>query len=411
MRNFMAVLAVLGLMAWLGGSGAALADDVSVKVITPDKAPPPKATDPATPDPAKAAGAAKPADALQSGDRRIDGLLGGLDLTADQVAKIQPLVEPILKDLKAGRDAVQKKQDELSKQIEQGGDAAKPARDELDKLTNDSRAKRDELRKQLLEKVDPVLTDSQKTKLKELSASGQPTGPGGGPGRGNPLGGRGGFGGGASGVVSGMLDRAGIKLTDDQQKKVDEKLAALVKDAGAKFQELRDKMQALREKTRQAGGDADAQKELDALGPKMMQQFADSIKTASDAVRELLDPEQQKKFDDSLAKVGQDRNRMTVDGMVRRADRAGLTDDQKKKVADLAKAAGEAMDKLKSDDRDGRDQLQQQLTKDVEALLTDEQKTKFNDPRGGGFGRFGGRGGRGGRGGQPSNPPPAPATP
>lgn len=359
-------LAALLAVAWMAAPTAGLADDVNVKVIKPDApAPSPSPAPARTDSPIKF-------DTGGFGDRAFRGL----NLTAEQVKSIQPMVDPIAQEIKANNEDLRKKMDDLRAK---GG-----TRDDMGKLFAEAREKNDKLRAQLLEKVGPLLTDAQKTQLKDQLASRGPGGPG-GPGRFNP-----------QDMVTGMLDRAGLNLTEDQKKKIGDKLAATLKEQEAQGREMFQKMRELGEQTRKEGGDPEAQKELDALRGKMRDQFDAGMKAVSDQIRAELTPEQQTKFDEGQAKLRAEGNRFAIQGVARRADRAGATDDQKKKIEELTKAAAEAVDKLKADDRTGRDQLLEQLRKDVRALLSEDAQKKFDQDRG--FGGFRDRGDQGDRG-------------
>ena len=70
---------------------------------------------------------------------------------------------------------------------------------------------------------------------------------------------------------------------------------------------------------------------------------------------------------------------MMSDAAVKSIDRAEPTDAQKRKAAELAAAAREAMLKLDADDSNAYP-LYVQLRKDIEELLTADQKEKLKAP-------------------------------
>ncbi|MDD4889847.1 MAG: Spy/CpxP family protein refolding chaperone [Phycisphaerae bacterium] len=379
-RLAICLMAIVLAGMWVMAPAAVLADDVVVKTIDPEK--------PRTPDQPKTPAVTPPAAnadspvKFDSGDRGGDRMFRGLNLTAEQVKQIQPLVEPFAAEMKTSNEAAQKKIADLR--------ANNASRDDIRKAFDESRAASDKLRAQMIAKVSPLLTDEQKTKFKAQATQRDPGGFG-GPGGNSPF------------SVAGMAERAGITLTDDQKKKLADKMAPISKDTTDLFTKMRD----LRDRTRKEGGDAEAQKELDALRAKMGEQMQASMKKIDAAVAEVLTPEQKAKYDEFTGKMRADGNRRMLEGVQRRAERAGATDEQKTKIADLVKAAVEAAGKLKADDRDGLDQLRQQLEKDVKALLSDDARKKFEADRGfGGFG--GGRGGRGGAGGTGGGTTPLP---
>ncbi|MDP7011965.1 MAG: hypothetical protein QF685_11360 [Verrucomicrobiota bacterium] len=212
-------------------------------------------------------------------------------------------------------------------------------------------AKMTALREKYQKQTDAILTDEQKKKMAEARAQrgqGQPR-PG-GFGRRNPY--------------------EGIGLTEDQQAKI----TAIQQEQSAEMREL---FQELRD----GGGDRQA------LGAKMAE-LREKYQKKTDAV---LTDEQKKKMAEARAQRDQGRQ---PGGQGRRPGGQGgrggslaslnLTEEQQKKVTALQAANRTAMQELFRDGdretmREKMTELRAKYDKQVEALLTDEQKKKYKE--------------------------------
>ena len=217
-------------------------------------------------------------------------------------------------------------------------------------------AKMTALREKYQKQTDAILTDDQKKKMAEARAQrGQ-----GGRGQGQPR--PGGFG--------RRNPYEGIGLNEEQQKKI----TAIQQEQSAEMREL---FQELRD----GGGDRQA------LGAKMAE-LREKYQKKTDAV---LTDDQKKKMAEARAQRDQGRQ---PGGQGRRPGGQGgrggslaslnLTEEQQKKVTALQAANRTAMQELfRSGDRETMrekmTELRAKYDKQVEALLTDEQKKKYKE--------------------------------
>ncbi|QYK56494.1 MAG: hypothetical protein KF733_03215 [Fimbriimonadaceae bacterium] len=180
--------------------------------------------------------------------------------------------------------------------------------------------------------------------------------------------------------------QADLKLTSDQKSKLDALQA-----------KMRDAMQGMRGNAGQ-GGDRQA----------MMQEFAKMRQENDKAVKEILTPQQAKRLDELDIQIA--GNGVLVRPEIQ--EKLGLSDDQKKQIADLQQrmfdTMRETMDRVQNQEID-REEAQaetQNLRKKNEeamgAVLTAEQKAKLKELGGAPFkmdpnwrpqNRFGGGGG------------------
>ncbi|MCG3178416.1 MAG: hypothetical protein BIFFINMI_00743 [Phycisphaerae bacterium] len=283
--------------------------------------------------------------ARPGGDRAMVGLFEGMNLTEDQMAKVREA----LKNVRENDPNVAKRQ-ELRQQIsdaEKAGDKAKV--EELRKQMEELTPKPGELGSKMSEAVKPLLTEEQFKQFQanlEKATAGRNQRPG--------------MRGGSFQELLGQLN-----LTDDQKSKIEELNKAL----------------------REAMGKAttpEARRDL------MQKHEAD--------VKALLTDEQKTKLAELQKKAQDERGQAMID---RLKTGLSLTDEQVAKVTDLQNALRDAMSK--ADTPEARRDLFQKYQTDVKALLTDEQKTKYDQLNtrrpGGDRGTRPNRGNRGGRGG------------
>ena len=226
---------------------------------------------------------------------------------------------------------------------------------------------------------------------------GGPGGPGGrmGPGGGMMRGMMGGGGMGGGGLFGLLMMKEvcdELKLDEDQTSE----LEAMKKEA-------QDSMRSMFEgRSRTERPDQAA---MEAAGAKMREMN----KKREEKLEELLDPNQ---MDRLVGLLAQQQGLMSLSNALI-ATRLGITSEQKAKMTEMEKEAGEAMRSIFSNGPPGPEAFEkmQAMRKEGEAkllaLLTDEQKKSLEDMKGEAFKfpempRWGG-GGRGNRGGQGPN--------
>lgn len=228
-------------------------------------------------------------------------------------------------------------------------------------------------------------------------------------------GGRGGFRGGPGGFggTPNLMDLMNIEAVQKEIEVLDDQLAA-VKKAG---EELR----AAREAQRGQGDRPDfrnmSEQERDKLFAEMRQRREKETATANAKLAEILLPHQVKRLQEISLQV---RGTAALNDPKVAAE-LKITDEQKKKLEEVANANMESMrkqmqDLFQGDNRERSDQDREQMRTKMQemrkqaegkvlAVLTADQKTQFEKMKGesfqmpeGAFG-FGGRQGRGDRGG------------
>jgi hypothetical protein len=230
-----------------------------------------------------------------------------------------------------------------------------------------------------------------------VSAQG-PGGPGGGRGQGGPGGGRmmmgmgGGMGGGVTGLLMMKEVREELKLDEDQ------------------VAELEDMGKAMMESMRNMRPPQGQQPDMKAM-QENMEKMRKAMAESESKVEEMLDPKQ---VDRLIGLLIQRENLRSLNSKLV-ADRLGITEDQKTKMAAIEKEQGEKMRELfqggfNADMRDKMREMREGGETKMKELLTDKQKSdmeslkgpefKFPEPQFGRGGPGGPGGGRGGRGGQ-----------
>lgn len=223
-------------------------------------------------------------------------------------------------------------------------------------------------------------------------AGGQGGGSGGRMGSGGGMMGGGGMGGGLLGLLMMKEVCEELKLDEDQTTELD----------GLK-KEMQESMRSMFE-GRQRGERRD-QVAMEAAGTKMREMG----KKMEDKLEELLDPNQ---MDRLVGLLAQQEGLMSLRNSLI-ATRLEITSDQKTKMLEMEKEAGEAMRSIFSNGPPGPDAFEKMQTMRKEgeakllALLTDAQKKTLEELKGETFKfpempRWGG-GGRGGRSGQGPN--------
>lgn len=221
-------------------------------------------------------------------------------------------------------------------------------------------------------------------------------------GRGGRGGGQGGRPGGGGGMMRGMMGGgglAGLLMMKEvcEEIKMDEDQTA---ELEVMKKEIQESMRSLFEGRQ--GRERPDQAAMEAAGAKMR----DMGKKMEEKLEELLDPNQ---MDRLLGLLAQQQGLMSLSNSMI-STRLGITEEQKTKMSEMEKEAGEAMRSIFANGPPGPDSFakMQTMRKEGEAkllaLLTDDQKKSLEDLKGETF-KFPEmqRGGRGGRGGQGPN--------
>lgn len=179
---------------------------------------------------------------------------------------------------------------------------------------------------------------------------------------------------------------AGAQLSDAQKAKVLDVLCAGQAEEQKRLVVWQEKEAELIRQLAAKPNDPELLKSRAAHREKQRDMWRMQALASRKAVEQVLSPEQ-------LAQVSEHR-RKYVDGAANASiiqvtvalRNAKLTDEQARKVAELTSAAREAMGKIDVFDPYSREELGKQLRRDIRALLTDEQKaTLKNVPHWGGF--------------------------
>ena len=230
-----------------------------------------------------------------------------------------------------------------------------------------------------------------------------PGGPGGGRGQGGPGGGRmmmgmggGMMGGGVSGLLGMKEVREELKLDEDQVAELEELSKSMMES-----------MRSLRPQGGGPGGANGGGGQPGAFNPSDVQAMMEKVQKIAEEneskIEEILDPKQL----DRLVGLTIQRSKIQAVKSKLVANRLGITEEQKTKMADIEKANGEKMrelfqggfnqearEKMTKMREEGEAKLQEVLTakqkEDMESLKGPE--FKFPEPQ---F-RFGGQGGPGG---------------
>jgi len=155
---------------------------------------------------------------------------------------------------------------------------------------------------------------------------------------------------------------AELKLTDQQAADLAAKIKAKDEAVAAWEKENGDKLKAAQEAAKKAreGAAKKASADLKDLSGARAKIQADAMA----AIYAVLTPEQQQQWDGFVLY----RSAMA------KFKKANLTEDQQKKIRELAGAAAKELAGAKADDKKAKAETQGKLAKDIEALLTAEQK-------------------------------------
>ena len=152
--------------------------------------------------------------------------------------------------------------------------------------------------------------------------------------------------------------QAELKLSDEQKKKVSEINETLTKGRRELFQKVAKESRERTEKVAELDKNADA------------------------SVKELLSAEQEKRLGELLLQVNGASELLKKDV----ADALDITEDQHKKLAEAnranARSRKEALEKFEGDRQAKTAELKQDEDKQLLAVLTDEQKKKFEEMQG-----------------------------
>jgi hypothetical protein len=209
----------------------------------------------------------------------------------------------------------------------------------------------------------------------------------GGAGGGRMMGGMGGMGGGVSGLLMMKEVREELKLDEDQ-----------VQELESIGKSMMEGLMSMRPQPGQAPDPAAMQANMEKMRKAMAESEA--------KIEEVLDPKQLNRL---IGLVIQRDNLRSLNSKIV-AEKLGITDEQKAKMAEIEKESGEKMRELfqggfNAEMRDKMREMREEGETKLKGLLTDSQKEemetlkgaefKFPEPQRGGPG--GGGGGRGGR--------------
>lgn len=364
------------LTGWMMAS-AALAEDVKVHVVGEGEPNPAPVTD--SPKPTVAQPAPAAADKLaHSGDYMVDHILGQLKLSPEQIAA----VNAVIKDHKSKTDA---ELADLRKQLEEVGaetrkawmankdnpEASARQREELQdryqalmaQLQKKMSSSRDDLSARLQAALDADTAARFKTMLEEFTTP---------EGR-------------ARKQARNMVPyyTGGVELTEEQKQRIQTVLADKLAENYRKSAEVVEACKPLYEQQREAYRQNDTAK-IEELRKQIAAAYAplrENWTEVQKAVEAQLTPQQQ----EQLTEQRRQRQATANEGWIRSATwrfkSVKLTDQQQTQVKALSEAARKALDDIPPDNRDytQRTSLVQQLGKDIEALLTDEQKKELSN--------------------------------
>lgn len=159
---------------------------------------------------------------------------------------------------------------------------------------------------------------------------------------------------------------AELKLTDQQAADLAAKIKAKDEAVAAWEKENGDKLKAAQEAAKKAreGADKDAAKKASADLKDLSGARAKIQADAMAAIYAILTPEQKQQWDGFVL----------YRSATAKFRKANLTEDQQKKMRELAGAAAKELAGAKADDKKAKTEIQGKLAKDIEALLTAEQK-------------------------------------
>ncbi|MDD4891129.1 MAG: Spy/CpxP family protein refolding chaperone [Phycisphaerae bacterium] len=363
-------------------AGLACADDVKIKVITPDNPPvtsqpggqligPPAGVNPPPP-PATPIGTT-----VGSGDGQVDFVLSTLKLTAEQTAKLKAVLDPIRQ---ANEEAAKpymalaaeygKRRDEAFKRNPSEAATDPELKALLDKVRQAGTDRFERIARQrdkLLADISAVLTDEQAKAFKERLEEQDPKSPA--------------YTRRIARMTLSMYAQM-VKLTPEQEAKAVEVIQARNAESAKRQEAISTRYRELADRLAKDPKDADARKQMAELQDKMQETWQrESVQTRK-AVEEVFTPEQREKVAEVNRKTAENYADVTVNTAMRSFDRARLTEDQKKKAAELADAARQALCKMDPYEWKVRNDLSKQLRTDIKALLTDEQRKLLPDESG-----------------------------
>jgi hypothetical protein len=362
----------------LGLALPALADDVKVKVIDPDKPAPTQPdktsnppTAPTTPPPPTRIYTPQPPP---GGDWMLTGVFIVAKVTDEQKEKLKPVLDEMAAAAKADQD----KAAALLAKVREANDAAKAAglKDINDRAKDPAvvaaaealtRQYRDnakgfgDRRTKLLGSLEGVLSADQIRIVKSNLDRASPD-----------LATR-------NKAVAGDWMRfaaPGVTFTDAQQAQIEAKAAPLQEKCSKELSELaKAQTERLQQLSKENPKDYQGnwKKASEEFGPKMDEKRLALAKEVNEIIESVMTDEKKKQ----MAAGREEAWKKSVDQWAKMTARSyeglKLSDEQSAKVKELADAAGEAMLKTEMYDNAGRTELVNKLREDVKKLLTEEQ--------------------------------------
>jgi Spy/CpxP family protein refolding chaperone len=363
------LIAILTVMTLALLPPAAPAEDVKVDVIEPDKRPDTaERTDKGDPADAPEARQDDDNDPVETGSRLVDRMFSRLDLTADQAARINPMLTDYAARRQADIKGHEQRVAELSRQLRAAAEnkdeeTADKLRGQIRDVTREHYANRMKTFNEFVDQAADQLPADKAQQLKRMRDERTTT-----AGRARR---------GARMLVSRMADD--LELTDSQRQQAEEMLAARMtrimetqEQNGPRMRELWGELR----KAREADDEARVEQIRKELG-ELRTDWGKEFRQGREDLMKVLTPEQQAKLQKQEQERRDQRNRRSAEfatGPAKRLD--SLTDQQRKQIESLEAAAIEAMGGQDMD-RDARRALTDRLRQDVVALLTEEQKAAY----------------------------------
>ncbi len=368
MRATLLCLAVaVAAVAVMPGSSLVWGEDVKVHVIEGEKPPTGETAKPQTDN--QAAGQSSEATELAGiRDSRVRGMLGRLNLNAEQVKAVNAEIERYGAEQADAREKAGAKFRELREKlqgVERGSDEYNKIREEMGAAYAGMRDQYTEGRTALLDRIGSQLTPEQAARLKEMRENWDT--PQARAGR-------------QADEAVGRLFR-GIDLSDAQSAQVKAVVARKLEAAYQKEAQNAEQIEKLRSQMRDAwrSGDREKAGQLREQLGELTPDWRTIYREARDEVTPLLTAEQKQKIETARQERRTEWNQRTVGMATRGLDDLNLTDAQKQQVTDLQKAAEGAMAELEFSDWEARRELSAKLREDIAKVLNEDQQKKFTE--------------------------------
>ncbi len=360
--HMLAAAAVFLLLA-----GGVRGEDVKVKVIDGDD---PPAEQPSSPE-ASTTGTAR-AKLAASGDWYVDRALGKLELADEQVPRLNAVTQAHHTSVEAGRKEYYKRSMEYGKRMREvykSGDKEQltALQAEWSASSNEFRLSAEQQRRRLVEQLKAELTPAQADAMQEELDS--YTTPAGQARRA------------ASGLAQGYT--RGIEVNDEQLKQIEAVLAKGLTDIYKDQKQFGEKLRQLGMQYTQArnAGDAKQAEAIRAQIRGLYQARSGSYARLREQAESVLTESQRQTLVKQRLEQKSQYARSYLDYALTPYRKLSLSEQQQADVAAARRAAEEAFAELDHSDWQARRELVAQLRRDIELLLTDEQKAELAETR------------------------------